>query len=166
MRTSVFSVAGLVSSGSRWRKSVRGGSAVFQTGSSSVPSKCGAWSVREPFASLEPRVCGGFWEHNIEFAAIIVSSSGKTRRSRNRTEFMRRLDDIPRVLALSRDWGFSEDSLTTSCDSQSARDSCRKAAIISSFPSVSTRNHCPPQLLHNKALIFRCARIGIRAQCS
>src|SRR5439155_1651935 len=45
MRTSVLSVAGLVSSGSRWRKSPIIG-AIFQTESSRVPSKRGARSVR------------------------------------------------------------------------------------------------------------------------
>src|SRR6267154_4023574 len=50
MRTSVFSVAAAVSSGSRWRKSLRGG-ANCQIGSSSVPSRRGAFSARTATAA-------------------------------------------------------------------------------------------------------------------
>jgi len=37
--------------------------------------------------------------------------------------------------------------------------------IPSSFPSLSTKNFCPPQLLHKEALIFHCVANETVSQC-
>src|SRR6516164_6264265 len=73
MRTSVFSVAGWVSLGSRWRKSEMRG-ALAQRGSSRVPSSRGGGSVRAARAILEPsvgawaRVVGNGADHRVKMS--------------------------------------------------------------------------------------------------
>src|SRR5438093_4489643 len=77
MRTSVLSVAGLASSGSRWRKSPIIG-AIFQTESSRVPSKRGARSVRAAAATRPPRLCPATWAGTIVLPVAMLTSSENT----------------------------------------------------------------------------------------
>ena len=60
-----------------------------------MPSKRGPWSIREPFAILELRICGAIWARNIELMAMIASSSENKLLRPNLIESMRRLDDMP-----------------------------------------------------------------------